>query len=144
MSCNCSAQSGGKKQRKKHKGGFLGLEKLFDSTDQQQTSSSEYYTPGETSGQQYPISGYNKPSTNYMGKLTENIRNIGQTVKNKLATTYSKLSGSNAASGLSNMNYMSGGRKTHRKIRKGRSSLRGGKKSIKNKSTRKHRNHRKH
>lgn len=143
MTCNCSAQSGGKKQRRKYKGGFLGLEKLFDLSDQSQSSSSGYYTPGEVS-RQPPASGYNQPSTNYMNKLTENIKNAGQTVKNKLATTYSKLSGSNAASGLSNMNYMSGGRKTHRKIRKGRSSLRGGKKSIKNKSTRKHRNHRKH
>lgn len=143
MTCNCSAQSGGKKLRRKHKGGFLGLEKLFDLTNQSQSSSSGYYTPGEVSGQP-SFSGYNQPSTNYMSKLTENIRNVGQTVKNKLATTYSKVSGSSTASGLSSTNYMSGGRKTHRKNHKGRKTSHGGKKSRKNKSTRKHRKYRKH
>lgn len=143
MTCNCSAQSGGKKIRRKHKGGFLGLDKLFNLTDQSQSSSTGYYTPDELSGQQ-PVSEYNQPSTNYMSKLTENIKNVGQTFKNKLSTTYSKVSGSNSTAGLSATNYMSGGRKTHRKNRKNRGSHRGGRKSRKNKSTKKHRKHRKH
>lgn len=139
MSCSCNAQSGGKKLRRKHKGGFLGLDKLFNISDQSQSTATRYYTH-EISGQQ-PVTVYNQPLTNYMSKLTKNIRNVGQTIKNKLATTYSKVSGPNHGSGLSTTNYMSGGRKTHRKSHKGRSSRRSSKKSIKNKSTRKQRKH---
>jgi len=143
MTCNYRAQSGGKKHRRKHKGGFLGLENLFNLEDQSQTSKTGYYTPSEVS-QQSSASVYNQPSTNYMSKLTENIKNVGLNVRNKLATTYSKVSGPNSASGLSATNYMSGGRKTHRKNRKGRKPTRGSRKSRKNKSTKKHHKYRKH